>query len=516
MNQKYQKFTSKDSRAKKYSWRETTSFRVRTNFLWLLDRARSSSIAEGNLEPEDAVEIETGDKKEKHNIRRLSVENFFIDITKNLVSIFYDPGSESFPIPLKYVDEMRLWTYYQGFMHRSEGVTLSGEWTGTARFKILRSWIPAGYTWVTGKTNENLDDYQTRQHMAWNLGNILQESQGNISCMMGRIKCHSASSTLSTEESTRYWPTAKITPKPLLVLVSNSKKDTAPALPCIEKDGGISGSCNINWCQRGTVRFRNLQEHAGKWSDSLWTTPAKKSMWEAFIMARYTSQYLFKKLWKYQKRKQQWISNGTKTISSVGCQESETKVGSHPSGEGGWKKKGSHCEFDGLSVTWRNPNLQDTSRNTRSRVDNVKDKEGYREAFAEHGASASQMAAAKLLDINSKFPGMAGETSDALAVHAQVKMIEAPRLLRSVTKWNKVCDTCLLRLRNWSNQTTKNTDNCAMWRLRLKIANWVYFKTLRTDIWAQTRKRRHRSWITILPKSITVLTRCSSIVFDLL
>ena len=163
-------------------------------------------------------------KKEKHNIRRLSVENFFIDITKNLVSIFYDPGSESFPIPLKYVDEMRLWTYYQGFMHRSEGVTLSGEWTGTARFKILRSWIPAGYTWVTGKTNENLDDYQTRQHMAWNLGNILQESQGNISCMMGRIKCHSASSTLSTEESTRYWPTAKITPKPLLVLVSNSKK----------------------------------------------------------------------------------------------------------------------------------------------------------------------------------------------------------------------------------------------------------------------------------------------------
>ena len=66
--------------------------------------------------------------------------------------------------------------------------------------------------------------------------------------------------------------------------------------------------------------------------------------------------------------------------------------------------------------------------------DNVKDEEGHRAAFTAQGASMSQMAAAKFLDTISKLPGMAGETIDAISAYTQVKMTEAPRLLRMPNK----------------------------------------------------------------------------------
>ena len=62
--------------------------------------------------------------------------------------------------------------------------------------------------------------------------------------------------------------------------------------------------------------------------------------------------------------------------------------------------------------------------------DNVQDEEGYRAAFAEQDASASQMKGAKFLDTISKRPGMARATSDAISAYTQVRMTEAPRLLR--------------------------------------------------------------------------------------
>ena len=64
------------------------------------------------------------------------------------------------------------------------------------------------------------------------------------------------------------------------------------------------------------------------------------------------------------------------------------------------------------------------------RGDNVKDEEGYRAVFADHGASASQVAAAKFLDTTSKLLGMGVETCDAISAYTEVKMTEAPRLLR--------------------------------------------------------------------------------------
>ena len=74
--------------------------------------------------------------------------------------------------------------------------------------------------------------------------------------------------------------------------------------------------------------------------------------------------------------------------------------------------------------------LQEYKRQPVLRCDNVKDEGWYRAVFTEHGASASQMAAATFLDAMTKLLGMAGETSDAISAYTRVTMTEAPRLLR--------------------------------------------------------------------------------------
>ena len=64
------------------------------------------------------------------------------------------------------------------------------------------------------------------------------------------------------------------------------------------------------------------------------------------------------------------------------------------------------------------------------RVDIVKDDSGFYEVFTEQGSSASQMTAAKVMDIISRLPGCAGQAADAVSAHTQVKKEDAPKLLK--------------------------------------------------------------------------------------
>ena len=64
------------------------------------------------------------------------------------------------------------------------------------------------------------------------------------------------------------------------------------------------------------------------------------------------------------------------------------------------------------------------------RGDIVKDDSGSCAVFTEEGSSASQMTAAKVMDIISSLPGCAGQASDAVSACAQVKMEDAPKLLK--------------------------------------------------------------------------------------
>ena len=64
------------------------------------------------------------------------------------------------------------------------------------------------------------------------------------------------------------------------------------------------------------------------------------------------------------------------------------------------------------------------------RGDIVKDDSGSCAVFAEQGPSASQVTAAKVVDIISRLPGCAGQAADAVSAYTQIKMEDAPTLFK--------------------------------------------------------------------------------------
>ena len=80
----------------------------------------------------------------------------------------------------------------------------------------------------------------------------------------------------------------------------------------------------------------------------------------------------------------------------------------------------------------KNSQLEPRYQKYKSRVvlrdDIVKDDSGSYAVFTEQGSSASQMTAAKAMDIISLIPGCAGQAADAVSAYTQVKMEDAPSL----------------------------------------------------------------------------------------
>ena len=61
----------------------------------------------------------------------------------------------------------------------------------------------------------------------------------------------------------------------------------------------------------------------------------------------------------------------------------------------------------------------------------MKDDSGSYAVFTEQGSSASQMTAAKIMDIISRLPGCDGQAADAVSAYTQVKMEDAPTSLKN-------------------------------------------------------------------------------------
>ena len=60
----------------------------------------------------------------------------------------------------------------------------------------------------------------------------------------------------------------------------------------------------------------------------------------------------------------------------------------------------------------------------------MKDDSGSYAVFTEQGSSASPMTAAEVMDVVARLPGCAGQAADAVSVDTQVKMEDAPSLLK--------------------------------------------------------------------------------------
>ena len=65
------------------------------------------------------------------------------------------------------------------------------------------------------------------------------------------------------------------------------------------------------------------------------------------------------------------------------------------------------------------------------RGDIVKDDSVSYAVFTEQGSSASQMTAAKVMDIISRLPGCSGKAADAVSAFSQIKMEDARKILKS-------------------------------------------------------------------------------------
>ena len=62
--------------------------------------------------------------------------------------------------------------------------------------------------------------------------------------------------------------------------------------------------------------------------------------------------------------------------------------------------------------------------------DTVKSDSGAYAVFTEQGSSATWMTAVKIMDVFAKLPCCDGQAADAVSAWTQVKMEDAPRLLK--------------------------------------------------------------------------------------
>ena len=112
-----------------------------------------------------------------------------------------------------------------------------------------------------------------------------------------------------------------------------------------------------------------------------------------------------------------------------------TKVGGKKEVTDEARTKGAKVHFSSLMDTChlKNAELEAKHQKDKGRVvlrgDIVKDDSGSYAVFTEQGSSASQMTAAKVMDIISRLSGCAGQAADAVSAWTQVKMEEAPKIL---------------------------------------------------------------------------------------
>ena len=125
------------------------------------------------------------------------------------------------------------------------------------------------------------------------------------------------------------------------------------------------------------------------------------------------------------------------------------------------------------------------------RGDVVKDDSGSYAVFTEHGSSASQMTAAKVMDIISRLPGCAEEEADAVSAYTQVKMEDAHKLLKNP---KSECPDIWIRLprHNWPKSWFSMEDPVVLLERNLYGHLWqdCYGKgNLRKSYWCAVGRR---------------------------
>ena len=131
---------------------------------------------------------------------------------------------------------------------------------------------------------------------------------------------------------------------------------------------------------------------------------------------------------------------------------------------------------------WRQKHLKYKGR-VALRGDLVKDDSGSYAVFTEQGPSASQMTAAKVMDIISRLPGCAGQAADAVSACTQVKMEDAPKLFKSSLNRN-------VQTFGFVYHDTNGQNHGPVWKIQWFLLNEICTVILWKDCYGKGNLRK--------------------------
>ena len=357
----------------------------------------------------------------------------------------YSPREQSFPISLEYIDvsrtthtnldvkqEKRIDDYWNIDGSRD----LSDPWTGFTQFTLLEEKPPDGYMWSGGRLTRK--QLTSRPDHLWP---ELWKSMGKHAKLKEKHKW--SNEKLHLENARKLRGIYFIDPEDteFKETIENARKKLAtpmaPAMPCkIMKNCGSGGSnkiktklaCILEADESARLRMGNSMPHyhedhiAGKGENSL----QHYNLVHKFIpmpqaMNILAAKAAVDKEWEKLEKFSAWNLTKVRSKKEV-IDEARTS--------------GATVHFASLMDIrhLKNAELEAKHQKYKGRVvlrgDVVKDDPVSYAVFTEQGSSASQMTAAKIMDIISRLPGCDGQAADAVSAYTQVKMEDAHKLLK--------------------------------------------------------------------------------------
>ena len=361
----------------------------------------------------------------------------------------YSPREESFPIPLKYIDvsttthtnldvkqEKRIDDYWNIDGSRN----LSDPWTGFTQFTLLEEKAPDGKMW----SGERLTRKQltSRPDHLWP---ELWKSMGKHAKLKEKQKWSDEKLHLENARKLRgiYFIDNEDTEFKETIKNSRKKLETSVALamPCkILKNCGVVHPTNLKqnlrvfWKLMNPTRMRmgnsiphHHEDHiAGKGEKFITALQLGSQIYIPVPQAVKipAAKAAVDKEWEKLEKISAWNLTKVRSKKEV-IEEARTS--------------GATVHFASLMdiCHLKNAELEAKHQKYKGRIvlrgDIVKDDSGSYAVFTEQGSSASQMTAAKIMDIMdiiSRLPGCDGQAADAVSAYTQVKMEDAPKLLK--------------------------------------------------------------------------------------
>ena len=357
----------------------------------------------------------------------------------------YSPREESFPIPLKYIDvtrtthtnlDVKLEKRIDDYWNIDGSRDLSDPWTGFTQFTLLDEKPPDGYTWSGVRLTRK--QLTSRPDHLWP---ELWKSMGKNAKLKEKQKWSEEKIHLDNARKLRGIYFIDPEDKEYKETIKNARKkletSVAPAMPCkITKNCGSGGSdknktklaCILEANESTRMRMVNSEPHnhedhiAGKGENSL----QHYNLVHKFIpmpqaMKIPAAKAAVDKEWEKLEKISAWNLTKVKSKKQV-IDEARTS--------------GATVHFASLMdiCHLKNAELEAKHQKYKGRVvlrgDIVKDNSGSYAVFTEQGSSASQMTAAKIMDIIARLPGCNGQAADAVSAYTQVKMEDAHKLLK--------------------------------------------------------------------------------------